>query len=286
MSAKAVFQQVNISVSPADKSKYIDWYLDPSFCIEGDYPIFYVEVARATDEWTRLNPSDPIINNNWYVDDNIYQYSVSNDIYYRIVLDDQNVLYRSDPTSISGNWNAQQRKIARTILKNEFFRMTKQSAGVKGNLLKRRLWGTKCTECKDYDLEAIVKAQLCTSCYGTGIVGGYYDGYPVYLDFTGGEVSEKDIVLPFAVEDLRIRQARCIAHPLVSTFDLWHNEDTNERYVVKKVQTVSEIQNVPLIYQLILIEIPPTRIEYEVPIDQDETDDEPASWRTATDFEF
>jgi hypothetical protein len=276
----SAFSIIRIYVDPVDRSKLIEWSLSPEFCpVTGDLD-FYVEVARAAEDWTRLNAS-PIQNDNTYTDTNVYNYDLKNNLYYRVVMVREGVSYTSDPYSILSGLSLYEYKVGQMVMKKELERYKEEAAGTEGYLLKRRVWGDACTTCKDYDLDAVVNAR-CSLCYGTGIIGGYFNGLPYYMAFAPGVTDKTELKDGFGEEDVRPSQARCIAYPVVAPYDMWVNKHTNQRYIIRQVQTVAEIKSVPLIYKAVLMEILPTRPEFTVPISGNEIEsDTPDSWRSA-----
>jgi len=100
--------------------------------------------------------------------------------------------------------------------------------------------------------------------------------------------SQIEMKSPTGVEDNIIRQGRCIAYPIISSYDIWVADDTDTRYIIRTVKTVAELKERPVIYTISLHEIPAGQIEYSVPLQASsssssgaaETD---ASWRAAND---
>jgi len=278
--------KVYVTESPTDRSKLIQWKLDPSFPELTSYS-FYIETARATDpSWTRLNPSAPIVDMCWYSDPTVYRYNYRHDLYYRVVLDDGGTEYISEASNVRGTLDKTERRMVRAALVNEYERFTKWHVGTIGWLLKKRIYGTACTVCADFDLPNDGGLASCSTCYGTGIVGGYYQGYPYYVDFTKLDVHDKDIVIPFGTEDNPELLGRCIAYPILSSQDLWVEKDTNKRYVIRQIQTLARIRDTVISYTAVFKELPGTRVEYDVPVYGDTAlvSDVETEWRNAVDY--
>jgi len=283
-----VFKDVTVYVSPTSKSKLISWELDRRFVPTSGQFTFYVESGYAAGSWTRLNPTSPVIDQSYYTDATTNKYGLINNIYYRVILVDGDSEYISTPQSVTGVLTLRESAILRNLLRQQYLRLTNLHAGVQGWLLRRRHWGTRCTVCTDFDLENQVSNPNCTTCYGTGIVYGYYNAYPFWMEFVGGMQSQIEMKSPTGVEDNIIRQGRCIAYPIISSYDIWVADDTDTRYIIRTVKTVAELKERPVIYTISLHEIPAGQIEYSVPLQASsssssgaaETD---ASWRAAND---
>jgi len=260
------FKRVEVTVTPTNW-KLIEWYLDPLFRFQTNDLKFYVEWARAAGEWTRINPDEPIVNECMFVDQDSYRCSTRNDIFYRVVVDDGIQEYNSKPESTLGILNQREWLLARDIIRKEYLRLLKY-VGARGYLLKRRHYGPRCPTCIDHDVEEPVTSQ-CTSCFGTGYLGGYYNGLLYYLDLSGTTTSE-DVKTPFGTVDNKQRTARCVAYPRIDSYDIWVDATRNKRHVLRKITTAVEMRGQPLVYVIEdMRELPASRIEYQIPLQQD-----------------
>jgi hypothetical protein len=184
--------------------------------------------------------------------------------YYRVIAYDGVCEYASRPIHTMGEHSRQDLLYAREILRKEFLRLRK-FAGTRGYLLKKREFGTKCPVCTDYDTGEVVSGSTCLTCFGTGIVHGYYNALPFYLDFMG-PTSNKDVKEPFGLEDNQTVVARAMAYPRLDTYDLWVHGSSNRRMVIRQTQVISEIRTVPILYSLQLRVLPASDIAYQVPL--------------------
>jgi len=276
-----MINRLKIYTDPATRAKLVEWYLNDGYCPLNPSTLFYVESARSAEDWVRLNPDDPVVNGNSYVDTAIYNYDLKKNLYYRVVAELDGKEYVSDPVSVFGGLNRKEHQLSRMIMKKEMERAEKESAGTRGHILKRRVWGLPCSICKDYDLDAVINTR-CEICYGTGIRGGYFNGLPYTMSFQMDSPDKEEIKDGFGLEDIRMVQARGIAYPLLAPYDVWVAEDTNRRYVIRQVQTVAELRSNPVLYDVVMSEILPTRPEYMVPLESSEVETTtPESWRTA-----
>jgi hypothetical protein len=280
-----VFHRVFVTVAP-DNSKLIEWQLDDSFKPATSTFRFYVEVSRAAGEWTRLNPTAPVIDDCLFVDPTRYRYNLTNDVFYRVVLDDggpEELV--SKPEGTMGVLSRHNFLIMRDIIRKEYLRLQK-FGGELGWLLKRRKSGALCPTCRDHDTGTVVTSQ-CTTCFGTRYVKGYYNAYPFFTEL-GGTASGEDVTMPAATNNQKARQVRAVAYPRMDTYDIWVDGDKNKRYFVRKVEDAASMGGKPLIYVAQFREIPTTDISYQVPLEQpiteEELENEPTlkdgGWRT------
>lgn len=258
-----VFHRVIVSVTPG-AAQIITWELNPLFRPKGPFLIYYIEFAHALGEWTRLNPDDALVNECTYVDDNKRRCGLNNDEYYRIIAFDGIQEYASKPEPTLGVWNRHDWLIARDVIRKEYLRLRK-FVGAQGWLLKRRKGGIPC-ECNDWDTGEPVNS-FCDACFGTGIQGGYYNAIPFWLDIDAGPKAG-DVSIPTGVVDNRSTTARAVAYPRLDTYDIWIDGDMNKRYVIRKVDSPVDFRGKPVIYNLLLNQIPASGIEYSIPLEQ------------------
>lgn len=259
--------ELAVSITP-NNFKIVEWRMNRDFRFSGGSLIFFIEYAYAVDAWTRLNPDNPVINECFFVDTNSYRCALSNDIYYRVVADDGIQEYTSIPISTMGVLNRHDWGIVRDVLRKEYLRLSKY-VGTSGYLLKRREHGIPCPSCLDYDIEEVVNSR-CPTCYGTGIVGGYYNAVPYFID-QSGTTSKKDVQGPLGMVDDKTRSVRSVAYPRLSTYDVWVDGNKNQRYKFREVTSEVECKGMPVVYISKIHQIPAANIEYAIPLEQDLT---------------
>ena len=256
------FDTVVVHVSPS-RDKVIEWTMNKRFRIQ--YPIkgFHIDISFG-GEWLRLS-EELIVGTCFYVDSDRYRCGLRDDIYYRVIaVDEMDNEYKSKPTWIYECWkNKQQWLIARDIIRKEYLRLTRLPVGVSGRLFKARQSGPRCTECTDWDTGE-VSGPGCSTCYGTGFKGGYYNAIPYYMDLSGTSSQETETAT-FGVVDNKQRIARAVSYPIVNVGDMWAVDKTNQRFLINKVASVGETLIIPIVYQLYIAELPQSADAYKVP---------------------
>lgn len=248
----------------SSNNKDIYWEIDNRFVFEG-IPEFYVDVSRSTSEWKVLNTL-PITGVNKYTDDVQRRFSTKFDFYYRVRCVDNGTEYISEVSPASGYFNKKEYLKAKNILRQIYLRSKKTSAGVDGYLLKRKEFGEKCTVCTDFSTGAVIN-NLCETCYGTRIVGGYYNTISeYYMDMSPIKIIQEDVEKPLASKDDRQRTAGVAYYPFLKTKDIFIEKHQNRRYSIEKITPVLELSGVPLYSMVDLSLLPITRIEYLLPI--------------------
>jgi hypothetical protein len=262
--ASTVFRYVKVLVSPVTQYYTIEWRLSPSYHMQGTTLNFYVEVARNGGDWTRLNASSPVVNSTTYTDTTTYQLSIKRDLYYRVVLDDSSTISYSAPTDVYGDLTERERRIASEVMRRKYVQMVK-STGVLGYLVCMREYGTKCT-CSDPDLNTSPTSS-CLLCWGTGVLGGFYEPVPFYMEFLDSSPMTKEDTGSTGIEMKLVRKALCVPFPSIYPEDMWVDANTGERYVVEKeMKREVYIRNTPLVVSVTMTLMPPTDPEYQFPI--------------------
>lgn len=120
-------------------------------------------------------------------------------------------------------------------------------SGRQGVLLKRKVWGTRCPVCTDFEGQNSVN-EHCPQCMGTGILGGYYKGIPMPVLQLGQ--TQQHAITQQGYQQADVLQAKCIAWPWIHLRDVWADSTTNERYYITNATVLSRYKSVPLVYQL------------------------------------
>lgn len=257
------FEKVSIGMAP-DGTTLIEWYMNECFPLLEKISHFYIEYSRG-GEWCRVNEED--IQDCMYVDQDQYRCSLEVYVYYRVVaVDIDGNEYASKPVNALDCLSARQWRLIRDILRKEYLRMITLEAGIECYLLKRRQHGPKCPDCLDHDLDQVVNSQ-CETCYGTRFTGGYYNAIPYYIDNSLTE-SKKDVTINLGTIDNKTRQVRVIACPQVETYDLIVSACGNKRFVVRAVKSLAEVEFLPIVYSLTIMELSASAIQYKVPLEQ------------------
>jgi len=163
---------------------------------------------------------------------------------------------------------AQSRKIA--LLNRKMQRDA--SVGFKFNgialaLLKRRHWGTRCTDCFDA-LTKTVTDSKCTTCYGTGITAGYFD--PIRVRGRIGVKNVQTTMTQHGKSDRLQRSLTILAYPELEVDDIVVDIAQNERYTILARHS-TELQTVAVHQNLILSDLTRDSIEYRIPVNVDHT---------------
>ena len=78
-------------------------------------------------------------------------------LHYMVQFEYDGEVYQSEIKQILGNFSTRDKALAKEIIRKETLRLQK-FAGECGYLYKRKRWGTRCTECLDYDTGQVKNA--------------------------------------------------------------------------------------------------------------------------------
>jgi len=255
--------------------KIIHWTMQPSFRPTGSID-FYLDKARSGGDWE--NVAGPIPDACSYIDPVRWNWNKDMNTFYRVRYDmgvDEWVY--STPVRAIGNWTRKDYALGREISRKET--LSYQKLGLEGVLLKRKEWGVTCA-CCDWDTDEPENGQ-CPTCFGTGIVGGYYA--PVTCMVNPMQRSHQMDRTDRALVDDTKRMVRCLAYPaLIKENDLWLDSHNGTRWVIGHVKNEVEIKGVPVIYSLPMNRIPMTDVVYQDPEGTDKAIEIPVVQPTGT----
>lgn len=219
--------------------------------------------TAADEEWTDIVTTEA----NYGIDTVQRRFGQSVYSYYRVKLSEDNntLITYSDAYQPCGQWSFREWAQFRAIGRSERRRMIART-GTNGILYKRRVYGTTCPRCTDYQTGVVGDGQ-CPTCLGTGFVGGYYDPQScVWSEITQQSTRESLDFNGRATVNDQVIKGRVFAEYSLNTNDIWISKTTSERYAVQNVTNMEELRGIPIIQLAELRLIPPTDICYKLPL--------------------
>lgn len=245
----------------------VEWDMHPMFTDVGPYT-FQLQVGHTAltdaDDWE--NVGLPVTNTFYAIDDTQRSYGKTQYTHYRIKLTTTEGTYYSRAEPMLGVLSAEDRRRAREILRSWTVRLQKTPAGTEGYLIKRRIYGERCT-CLDPDTLDVNNPQH-EECYGTGFVDGYYAPVPcVYAELGLKQRRERvDEQMRGSVHEGSVISGKMLAIPHLDSRDIWVNRAADLRYTINTIQSEAEIRGIPLIVTCELRLLPFSDIAYTLPI--------------------
>jgi hypothetical protein len=258
------FHEIVIKNNPLGGT-LVTWGLGRSFCDPGPY-LFELQWAETTNGTWETVQTGPISDTYFAVDETRRLFAKEIESYYRVIMTTGTTTYISYAKGANSFWSKRDWLLGREICRKERL-LAKKFVGWEGYLLKRKIWGPKCPRCADFDTDE-VNESCCTICFGTGVVGGYWEGYPTFVyNMEGGPTQFKEFEDNTNMkEDVMMQNMRILAYPHISTNDIFVHTGSGRRYFVRPVKVGATVKGVPIIYRVTLALIPYTDPAYTVPI--------------------
>lgn len=260
------FFEIYVNNNPKGDS-IVYWGLKRTFCDPGPYRFMLQWAETVKGEWEDVLAS-PVSDTYWAVDPKPRLFAVQLESFYRVILITAKNTYVSFAVQATGVWSKRDWLVARDILRRETL-VHKKFAGWRGWLLKRKIWGPVCPECGDFDTQETGKGH-CKTCFGTGKVGGYWPGYEVYayqLPNVGPQAHKQQHDQYAMLDNEVLPSMRMNAYPHIATYDIFVDQSSGRRFVVRPVSLLAEIKGIPLIYSAEFRLASFTDIVYNVPIE-------------------
>lgn len=157
--------------------------------------------------------------------------------------------------------SAEKRLLRRRILHEEYT-LLKKLAGVEYVLLKRRHFGTRCSECYDPASSTTFKAQ-CTACYGTAWEGGYFN--PITILGRRRAAQTQHSLGPQTEDEVHRTNIQLLDFPRVEEGDILVEKESNRRFQVRQRYKTS-LKTITVHQTLSVSELARKAIEYKIPI--------------------
>lgn len=241
----------------------VSWAMDPAFVEPGPWT-FALQRGHAPTETSWENIA-VVVDQPWIYDNRPIVNTIGTPTYYRIKLVDGNgVEHYSQVQVTTAYWGRYDWSLAKEIIRKETL-LSRKKTGVSGWLLKRRYFGERCPVCTN-QVTGQVQKSACTTCFGTGIVGGYYPAFEYWVTMNATQRMRK-LTADQGLLSTTIESVRALAYPIVEGNDVWVHGDTNTRYFVSSdIKAVARHRGINLILDLVLNEVPADHIVYKFPI--------------------
>ena len=220
---------------------------------------FQVELAEGPDgPWSAISPvlsltarwQDPVVRRAGK--DHVF--------FYRLTLRTSTAVYRSSVITPYGDLGRREFLLARDVMRREYLHC-KTLAGNEIDLWLVSTWGPPCTVCLD-PITGNITNTNCPQCLGTGHEIPYNGPYTLYGLFstTKNETS-------MATDGTGLRQpgnkeVRAIGALMAKKNDVVVPRKGGERYYVDDVESIVELQTIPVVQRMTVRQVPQTDIIY------------------------
>jgi hypothetical protein len=217
---------------------------------------FTVQASKSgVGDWIDVTTLDNT--NHFFIDPAQYVWAKNPELHYRVALTVPN-----KPPALSGalqinrGLNTHDQAIVNEIMRKEQLQL-EQYSGACGYLYKRRHWGVRCTVCTDFNTGESKNAN-CSTCYGTGFVGGYFDPVRYWIAPSNKSQRRTSIEPTQGTVDPVVELGRGVACPWVESYDVWVSSRSDARYIIHTVKDV-RYRDVPIIFDPIELRLAPGR---------------------------
>lgn len=225
-------------------------------------PRFYLEIGP-----TELGPWAPVDNLLGYFVKGVgpKQLNTQVEYFFRIVIKNEDtsevvsrsVGYSAGRTLIKRDW-----LMYREMVRREALTLAKFN-GAEFMLFKRIVNGTVCTDCVDEILQQAASNE-CSSCYGTGFQGGYYQQGLVQINVNADEDSKLSQQVA-GIQELSQFSGNFPGYPIVKFKDILVDTYTNKRYEI--LSTIEDQFHTYNIRQTVIMSrLPPSDPCYQIPV--------------------
>jgi hypothetical protein len=245
----------------------VEWALKANFNDPGPF-VYQLQLGRTgsntADDW--INVGLPVEDACYAVDDSQRVHGRTQWTHYRVKLTTDAGVFYSNPEPVFGKLDNYDWRRVKEIIRSYKLYLQKTHAGTKGSLLKRRLFGTPCS-CTD-ELTQGIRLPNHEECYGTGIVGGYFDPIPCsYAEFSTEAFYNTVDDARGTVQDGPDARVKLLNVPQVFSGDVWVNATTDERWYIHDISTIAEVRGVPIILGCTFSLAPFKDVIYQFPVD-------------------
>lgn len=228
---------------------------------------FYVDRTLSPNEWEQLN-AEPVsaFGVYEYVDYSATITDLHKIYYYRVraVEESAEGLVLQTFTSKENTWDGDLDLVSLYIVEEHLF-AHRWVYGVPAMVFKKKADSAYCPACWDTVLKRVIRSN-CTTCFGTGRIGGYFPPIDVWMSFEPDPKMEE-------VTELKLKQhsrttAQFTNYPLLTPDDMIVELKPNRYWKVASVQYTEKNRTIFLQFpQLSAVNL--TDVEYLVPVPED-----------------
>ena len=230
----------------------ITWTLLPSFGDPGPLTftlLYHNGGHKQADGWEEVGA--PVVDQYYAVDVARRDWGSATRARYKVRLETAEGQYESEPVSPLGVLEKRDWLIVREAVRQRKLAY-RRGRGRKGYLFKRRITGTPCPTCKDWQTGEPTDSR-CPDCYGTGFQCGYY--YPQSCVWALFRVHKKRTIKLNPTKGttaVGTREADILALDFAETGDMWVDAVSDERFIIGEIQDAVEVRGLPVACSVLL----------------------------------
>lgn len=259
------FRWVKVRFSPlGTPATQVEWELDPAFHDPEPYT-FQLLVCEDSPVGTYTPVGAPVVNTFVAFDPNPRIYGKFLEAYYKVRLTTTRGTYESDPASAYSEADFREWRLIREMYRQDLKKLRRYTGAYEVWLLKRKRAGQPCPTCANLITDEPHQAKD-TTCYGTGILGGYYPAVPFWVDFGNEQFVEKIDLQYAGTAKKSNQQAQCPALYFVTSEDVLVSLRDGRRFQVRSVTVTQNLRSIPIRLSLQIDLVPFSDVVYQVPV--------------------
>lgn len=225
--------------------------------------------SNLADDW--IDVGLPFTDATYAIDTEQRAYGKTQFTHYRIKLTTTLGTYYSDPADCYGNLSFRSWRIWSNRLRQYRLQMERTIRGQPGFLLKRRIAGPRPTLGEgivDYLTEEVVNPQAELTA-GTSYIHGYFDPIPCFFadpDALSRREKLDDNYSRGTVNDEMRVGALLLGVPLVDSYDVLVNAQSDFRWVIHSIKNLEEIDGVAIVVKAEIRRLPFSDPVYKIPM--------------------
>jgi len=259
------FERAFVKYSVSGGSR-VEWVISRLFTDPGPH-VFTLQGAASSVPTTEFaNIGLPVQNVYFAEDDEKRIYAQSQDFYYRVKLQTALRTYYSEIISAVKNLQFRDWRLARDVLRKEKLRHSKYTS-LKGFLLKRKRYGTRCTACTDYLTDEVTNSD-CTVCKGTGIIQGYFAAIPANMELALHQHREEmdNVQAVGTKKDVIFGNCRMLGDPVPDSYDVFVDSGSDRRFIIHEIISAAEMRGYPVVTNVSARQANFSDVVYNIPM--------------------
>jgi hypothetical protein len=260
------FERVSIRYS-VDGTTRVEWVISRLF-IDLQPHTFTLQGAYSSTQNNDFQAIGlPVQNTFFATDDEKRIFAMTNDFYYRVKLVTPVRTYYSEIASAFKNLQFRDWRLARDVIRKETLRHSKYTS-LKGFILKRKRYGSRCTACTDYLTEEVTNSD-CVVCKGTGIAQGYFAAVPSFLDLSLHQQREEldNVQAVGTKKDMVFQNCRMLGDPVPDSYDVFVDSGSDRRFIIHEITSAAEMRGYPVVTTVGVRQANFSDIVYTIPME-------------------
>lgn len=259
------FERVFIKYS-VEATTRVTWVISRLFTDPQPHVFTLQGAHSSTQNSSFFDIGLPVENTFFAEDDEKRIFAQTQDFYYRVKLVTPLATYYSETVSAFKNLQFRDWRLSRDVLRKETLRHGKYTS-LRGFLLKRKRYGSRCTACTDRLTEEVTDSN-CEVCKGTGITQGYFAAVPAFLELGLHQAREEmdNVQAVGTKKDVVIPNCRMLGDPVPDSYDVFIDSGSDRRFIIHEITSTAEMRGYPVVTTVNVRQANFSDVVYSIPM--------------------